>query len=345
MTWFRTDDDLPEHVKADALEVTTGDPGTLAAAWMTWLHMGCDCARRRTDGVFSLARAHRAVRLPPALVTTALGALVTVGLLDVHPDGYCFHDWSDYQPTKEELDADRRANADRQKAWRVRQREMREAKARNAVTNAVTDSVTNGVRNERLSRETTTAPVHGDTVAPVTAPRPVPSRPEVENPERAGVGVPPPRPAESKAPRAPKLEDAELPPTEPLARAVYDAIRGDAFLCPVTRLPADLASRMTAPGAFPGVNVLGQVLRAAAWNAGQRKKKRDGRAFLLGWVGRADPEAPTDSGVYDIPAPPRPAAPPVPRVLGVPVANPVKAGAAAGLLENLRAQGTHDASR
>ena len=177
MTWFRSDDDLPEHVKADALEAAAGDPATLAAAWMTWLHMGCDCAKRRTDGGFNRARAHRAVRLPPAMVDTALDALVRAGLLDLEGDGYRFHDWADYQPTKEELDADRKANAERQKAWRVRQREAREAKARNAVTNAVTDSVTNAVGNARLSRETDPAPVTGDTSAPVTAPRPVPSRP------------------------------------------------------------------------------------------------------------------------------------------------------------------------
>ena len=78
MTWFRSDDDLPEHVKADALEDAAGDPATLAAAWMTWLHMGCDCAKRRTDGGFNRARAHRAVRLPPAMVDTALDACLRV---------------------------------------------------------------------------------------------------------------------------------------------------------------------------------------------------------------------------------------------------------------------------
>lgn len=97
--------------------------------------------------------------------------------------------------------------------------------------------------------------------------------------------------------KPPRASDApEEPPADPEARAVYDAIVGDPMLGPVTRRPADLAVRLTAPGAFPGVAVLSQVLRAATWNAGQRKPKRDGRAFLLGWLGRSDPEAPSSGG-------------------------------------------------
>lgn len=97
--------------------------------------------------------------------------------------------------------------------------------------------------------------------------------------------------------KPPKASDApEAPPVDPAARAVFDAITSDPMLAPITRRPADLATRLVAPGAFPGVNVLGQVLRAAAWNAGQRKPKRDGRAFLLGWLGRSDPEAPQPLG-------------------------------------------------
>ena len=72
MTWFRSDDDLPEHPKSDVLEQVCPAWADLAAAWMTWHHLGCDCARRRTDGVFTRSRAHRAVRLPPAVVDAAL---------------------------------------------------------------------------------------------------------------------------------------------------------------------------------------------------------------------------------------------------------------------------------
>lgn len=281
MPWYRTDDDLPEHVKADALESAAGDPATLAAAWMTWLHMGCDCARRRTDGAFNRARALRAVRLPPAMVDAGIAALVAARFFDETADGYQFHNWSKYQPTKAESEADRHANAERQKAFRNRHR--------NGVTNAVTN-----------------APVTPEVTASVTTPRPVPSPPipslpnpteGEENSERAEHAAatatvqPPPK---VKPPRA--SDAPEAPPLDPAARAVFDAIVGDPMLAPITRRPADLAARLVAPGAFPGVNVLGQVLRAAAWNAGQRKPKRDGRAFLLGWLGRSDPEAPSLPG-------------------------------------------------
>ena len=47
------------------------------------------------------------------------------------------------------------------------------------------------------------------------------------------------------------------------------------------------------------------MLRAATWNAGQRKPKRDGRAFLLGWLGRSDPEAPAGAPRPDARVDPR----------------------------------------
>ena len=311
MTWFRSDDDLPEHVKADALEAAAGDPATLAAAWMTWLHMGCDCAKRRTDGGFNRARAHRAVRLPPAMVDTALDALVRAGLLDLEGDGYRFHDWADYQPTKEELDADRKANAERQKAWRVRQREAREAKARNAVTNAVTDSVTNAVGNARLSRETDPAPVTGDTSAPVTAPRPVPSRPVPDaslsgGSGAAAVGAPPPAAPKARRAKAEGAPDvAPLPGS--LAAKVYAAIVSSRALQPITGNPGDFAVCVTAEGAYPGVDVLAQVLRAGEFASSKPAGTySDGRAFLRRWLGeeakreaaRPKPADPTQSGTF-----------------------------------------------
>jgi hypothetical protein len=105
--------------------------------------------------------------------------------------------------------------------------------------------------------------------------------------------VKPPKPRTPTPPPA-----MELPPTDPKARAVYDAILADPVLARITARPADLATRMVAPGAYPGVNVLSQVLRAAAFVAGGKRSYRDGRAFLLGWMGRADiePVAPTGGG-------------------------------------------------
>ena len=80
MTWHRSDDGFPEHPKSDALAEHFGDDwATCAVAFMAWHHMGCDCAARRTDGVFNASRARRVVRAPSEVVDRALAALVKVG--------------------------------------------------------------------------------------------------------------------------------------------------------------------------------------------------------------------------------------------------------------------------
>jgi hypothetical protein len=42
VTWFRTDDDFPEHVKVDALEAAAGSWQVYAAARTVWHDLGCD---------------------------------------------------------------------------------------------------------------------------------------------------------------------------------------------------------------------------------------------------------------------------------------------------------------
>ena len=162
MTWFRVDNDLPDHVKSERLEKAAKTPSNLAAAWMIWLLMGCDCARRRTDGAFSRARLERVVHIPRALASAACSALVEAGYLEQDGDDWRFHDWNEYQPTRRELDEERRASAERQRVWRERQR-----RKRNGVTDGVTSSVGHSVSND----------THARAPAPLRAPVPVPSRP------------------------------------------------------------------------------------------------------------------------------------------------------------------------
>jgi hypothetical protein len=69
-------------------------------------------------------------------------------------DGWLFHDWHDYQPSKEKVTAERDANAARQKAFRERKRDAE----RNGVTNAVSNAERNGVSNA-VSNSTPTRPV------------------------------------------------------------------------------------------------------------------------------------------------------------------------------------------
>ena len=191
MTWFRMDDGFAAHPKVERLRrATRGDDLAFSAAVTTWTMMGTDCAARRTDGEFSTDRATRVVLLSPAVVAAALEALVGVGLLERAGDEeWRFHDWSDYQPTREELEGERKANADRQKEWRRRQREARAAKeaerhaVSNGVRNGVTDGVTNAERNAVVSREMSRETVSPDLSTPRNgAPsRPVPSQPKTED--------------------------------------------------------------------------------------------------------------------------------------------------------------------
>ena len=52
MPWFITDDGFPEHPKVDRLEAVCETWERFAAARTVWHDMGCDCARRLTDGAF-----------------------------------------------------------------------------------------------------------------------------------------------------------------------------------------------------------------------------------------------------------------------------------------------------
>jgi hypothetical protein len=167
VTWHRSDDGFPEHPKCDALAEHFGDDwASLAVAFMAWHHLGCDCAARRTDGAFNRARAYRVLRAPRDVVDRALEALMAVRLLDRTRDGFVFHDWSDYQPTRAELDAERAAKTERQKKWRD------SARLRDRVDGAVdgaVDASTRRLRDASVDASVDAAPS-----------RPVPSRPVEE---------------------------------------------------------------------------------------------------------------------------------------------------------------------
>lgn len=106
MTWFRVDDGLPEHRKSIALwKACKSDWKVYAVACWAWRDMGCDCAHWQTHGTFERDRAHRVLRAPEKVVDAALDALVVAGFLTADGDLFTFHDWQEYQPTKDELAA------------------------------------------------------------------------------------------------------------------------------------------------------------------------------------------------------------------------------------------------
>lgn len=104
MPWFRVDDSFYDHPKAIAA----------GPALALWLRAGCHCARYLTDGFVSSATlralggtAQMAKRLVDAKARPG-GA----GLWVVVEGGWQFHDWSDYQPSKADVEEKRRKRAE-----------------------------------------------------------------------------------------------------------------------------------------------------------------------------------------------------------------------------------------
>jgi hypothetical protein len=97
MTWFKVDDGFAMHPKA----VAAGNP-----ALGLWVRAGAWSASQLTDGVI------------PRHMVAALGgrpreaaALVDAGLWLEHVDGWAFHDWQTYQPTRADVEDRRRVRA------------------------------------------------------------------------------------------------------------------------------------------------------------------------------------------------------------------------------------------
>ena len=144
MTWFKVDDAFAFHPKA----IAAGN-----SALGLWVRAGAWCSANLTDGA-----------LPRHMIGT-LGAqkrnadrLVAVGLWRETPEGYQFTDWDQWQPSKEQVKAEREATKARQKAWRERKR------------NAVTNDVTNGVTNAAPTRPDPTRTSSNEEVVPAAKP-------------------------------------------------------------------------------------------------------------------------------------------------------------------------------
>lgn len=121
--WFKVDDLLHGHWKSRNAGL---------AALGLWVVAGSYASSQLTDGfvpawfVDSWSAKRHAARL------------VAAGMWHVARDadglpGWLFHDWDNYQPTREQVLADRARNRQRQTRWR------------NAVTDGVSNGVTDGV--------------------------------------------------------------------------------------------------------------------------------------------------------------------------------------------------------
>lgn len=109
MTWFKVDDTLHSHKKAMRSGVEAMGLWVLAGSW---------AADQLTDGWVPSYAAERVT----ANFETLAAALVKAGLWvigehDGEP-GWWFHEWQERQPTREEILARRKADADRRARWR-----------------------------------------------------------------------------------------------------------------------------------------------------------------------------------------------------------------------------------
>lgn len=106
--WFKVDDGFHGHPKVVGLS---------PSAVGVWLLTGTWSAQYLTDGAV------------PRGIMTRLGGtdadaheLITAGLWDAADDGFQFHEWAEYQPTKTEVEAERAAARDRMRERRRNKR-------------------------------------------------------------------------------------------------------------------------------------------------------------------------------------------------------------------------------
>lgn len=105
MTWFKVDDSFHSHPKVLATE---------PAALGLWVVAGSWCGDNLSDGFVPL---HVLPRLLPDAATLA-ETLVTAGLWKRARGGYQYHQWAEWQPTKERVLKERKAAAERQAKFR-----------------------------------------------------------------------------------------------------------------------------------------------------------------------------------------------------------------------------------
>jgi hypothetical protein len=154
MPWVRIDDRFATHPKVVA-------SGPLAMAMQ--VAALCYCNRELTDGFVPRAVARtlldwqiedkqgdiyvigvsRSYYGQDVECQWVIDILVECGMWTAEQGGYRIHDYLDYQPSREQVLAERENNARRQSAWRNRDKPSTNTMS-NADSNAVTDGATNG---------------------------------------------------------------------------------------------------------------------------------------------------------------------------------------------------------
>lgn len=103
--------------------------------------------------------------------------------------------------------------------------------------------------------------------------------------------------AASRRAAAARKADVLLEASEP-AFALAEFLRTDSMLAEITARPCELARRFLDPQAYPGLDVVAEVKRAAAWLAANpAQSKKNGARFLTNWLSHAQERSrrpPTD---------------------------------------------------
>lgn len=111
MAWVKIDERCTEHPKI----VRTGPVGL--ALWLSGLTY---CNRNLTDGFIPTGVAHRLIDWPTT--DEIVARLVEVGVWVEVEGGFEVHDYLDFQPSREQVEEERRKTADRVQRWRERKR-------------------------------------------------------------------------------------------------------------------------------------------------------------------------------------------------------------------------------
>jgi hypothetical protein len=167
MTWFKVDDSFYDHPKI---------MGVSLAARGLWTACGSYAARHLTNGrVADLV----IVMIGGDEADTCRRELIDAGLWKPATGGIQFHDWAEYQPSRESVLAERAAARERQRRAREAARQKRDGDVCHGDSHAVTSPELTDEVTDESQRES-------------RSPRPDPTRPVV--PTELPLGAAPARP-------------------------------------------------------------------------------------------------------------------------------------------------------
>ncbi|MES9522414.1 hypothetical protein [Streptomyces capoamus] len=159
MPWVKLDDRFPSHRKIALLSDRAFRLHVSAICW---------CAENLTDGRITDRELALVAKIRGVKATAK--ALEDAGLWDRIEDGWEIHDYLDYNPSREQVIAERKKNAERQERFRKRKNGKPVPPDGNGGSNGVTSEGTDGT--ETRDDDTTDARRRhdGDTTAPRTRP-------------------------------------------------------------------------------------------------------------------------------------------------------------------------------